>query len=71
MVTPLSNSNGSGLTGSGRFYDQKNHPSHHEDLPNLSDVIVRLQASRSADQEALVASAEKYLMAAQRRRVGR
>ena len=49
------------------FYDQKNHPSHHEDLPtNLNDVIARLQAPRSGDQEALVARAEKYLMAAGR-----
>ena len=49
------------------FYDQKNHPSHHEDLPtNLNDVITRLQAPRSGDQEALVARAEKYLMAASR-----
>ena len=49
------------------FYDQKNHPSHHEDLPtNLHDVIERLQAPSSGDQEALVARAEKYLMAAGR-----
>ena len=53
------------------FYDQKKHPSHHEDPPNLSDVIAHLQAPRSADQGALVASAEKYLMAAHGRRVGR
>ena len=49
------------------FYDQKNHPSHREDLPtNLNDVIARLQAPRSGDREALVARAEKYLMAAGR-----
>ena len=49
------------------FYDQKNHPSHREDLPtNLNDVIARLQAPRSGDHEALVARAEKYLMAAGR-----
>ena len=49
------------------FYDQKNHPSHHEDLPtSLTDVIARLQAPRSGDQEPLVARAEKYLMAAGR-----
>ena len=49
------------------FYDQKNHPSHHEDLPtNLTDVIAHLQAPRSGGQEALVACAEKYLMAAGR-----
>ena len=49
------------------FYDQKNHPSHHENLPtNLNDVIARLQAPHPGDQEALVARAEKYLMAAGR-----
>ena len=49
------------------FYEQKNHPSHREDLPtNLNDVIARLQAPRSGDREALVARAEKYLMAAGR-----
>ena len=49
------------------FYDQKHHPSHHEDLPtSLNDVIARLQAPRSGDQEPLVARAEKYLMAAGR-----
>ena len=49
------------------FYDQKNHPSHHEDLPTSpNDVIARLQAPRSGDQKLLVAWAEKYLMAAGR-----
>ena len=49
------------------FYDQKNHPSHHEDLPtSLNDVIARLQAPRPGNQKPLVAQAEKYLMAAGR-----
>ncbi len=53
------------------FYNQKNHPSHHEDLSNLSSVIARIQSPRTENLGALLASAEKHLLAALERRVGR
>jgi prevent-host-death family protein len=49
------------------FYDQKHRSPQHEDPQKLTDVIARLQAPRSADQDLLVARAEKFLMAAQGR----
>ena len=47
------------------FYDQKHRPPQHEDPLKLTDVIARLQAPRCADQDLLVASAERFLMAAE------
>ncbi len=49
------------------FYDQKHRPPQHEDPLKLTDVIARLQAPGSADQDLLVASAERFLMAAEGR----
>ena len=55
------------------FYDQKKHPPQHDDPPGLSAVIARIQAPRapcSGDQGALVAAAEKHLMAELRKAGG-
>ena len=49
------------------FYDQKNHPSQHDDLPGLSDVIARIQAPCAGDQGTLLTAAEKFLMAESRK----
>ena len=49
------------------FYDQKHGPPQLEVPLKLTEVIARLQASRSADQDLLVASAERFLLAAQGR----
>lgn len=53
------------------FYHQKDHPSRHENLQNLSAVIARLQTRRSADDGALIARVEKYMLAAHGRRRAR
>ena len=53
------------------FYSQKNHPSHHEDLSSLSSVIARIQSPCTENLGALLARAEKLLLAAPERRVGR
>ena len=50
------------------FYDQKHRSPRHEDPLKLTDVIARLQAPQSADRESLLASAEKFLLAATGRR---
>ena len=46
------------------FYDQKHRPPQHEDPSKLTDIVARLQAPQSVDQDRLVASAEKLLMEA-------
>ena len=46
------------------FYDQRNHPSHYESLVTLSDLIAHIQTPGSAEQGALVMSAEKKIMMA-------
>lgn len=48
-------------------YDQKHGPPQDGDPLKLIDVVARLQAPRSADQDLLVASAEKLLLAAEGR----
>ena len=45
------------------FYDQKHRSPQHEDPLTVTDAIARLQAPQSADQESLLASAEKLLLA--------
>ena len=45
------------------FYDQKHRSPQHEDPLTVTDVIARLQAPQSADQDLLLASAEKLLLA--------
>ena len=75
QIKPATQQGGSALEQSERqwadrlrtFYDQKHRPPRHEDPQKLSDVIARLQAPRSAEQDLLVASAEKFLLAAQER----
>ncbi len=47
------------------FYDQKHRPPQYDDLSRLSKVVALLQAPESMDQDLLVASAEKLLLAAQ------
>ena len=51
------------------FYDQKHllRSPQHEDPLTVTDVIARLQAPQSADQDLLLASAEKLLLAEQGR----
>ena len=49
------------------FYDQKHRSPQHEDPLTVTDVIARLQAPQSADQDLLLASVEKLLLAAQGR----
>ena len=46
------------------YYDQKHRPPRDEDPLKLIDVVAHLQAPRSADQDQLVALAEKFLLAA-------
>ena len=48
------------------FYDQKDRPPNSSEPTTLGDVIARLQAPHLCDQDALVARAEKSLMAAGR-----
>ena len=52
------------------FYAQKHGPPPREVPRKLTEVIARLQATRAADQDSLVASAQKFLLA-ERRRVAR
>ena len=49
------------------FYDQKHRSPQHEDPLTVTGVIARLQAPQSADQDLLLASVEKLLLAAQGR----
>ena len=53
------------------FFEQKNHPPHHDEPRNLGDVIRRLQSPQPVDQATLVARAELFLLAAQGKRVAR
>ena len=53
------------------FFEQKNHPPHHNAPRNLGDVILRLQSPQAVDQDPLVARAEQFLLVAQGRRVAR
>lgn len=46
------------------FYDQKHRPPRYEDLSRLTEVVALLQAPGFVDQDLLVTSAEKLLLAA-------
>jgi len=50
------------------FYDRKKHQSHLAEPASLSDVIAHIQAPCPTDQGAILATAEKFLLAESGRR---